>query len=208
MSQSKIYIHHDDIPADVLFVDSIAIDTETMGLNPHRDRLCVVQLSSGDGSAHIIKFKDTKYKCPNLIKILQNEKIIKIFHYARFDLAVLYKNLHVNINPVYCTKIASRLVRNFTHRHGLKRLCSDLLGVEISKQSQSSDWGSAVLTTEQITYAASDVQYLHRLKNELDILLIRENRLKIAEECFKFLPTVALLDLLGYEDLNIFAHST
>ena len=208
MAKPEIFVHQGDLPAEVVFKGSVAVDTEAMGLNPHRDRLCVVQLSSGDDTAHVVQMSpDHTYDCPNLKQLFTDPDIIKIFHYARFDIAIIYRYLGVLCAPVYCTKIASKLTRNFTSRHGLKNLCSELIEVEISKQSQSSDWGALKLSPEQVAYAASDVLYLHRLKDKLDVLLERENRREIAHKCFGFLPTVAKLDLLGYDDLSIFSHS-
>jgi ribonuclease D len=208
MAKPEIFVHHGDLPAEVVFKGSVAVDTEAMGLNPHRDRLCVVQLSQGDGTAHVVQLNtNLEYDCPNLKQLFADSEIVKIFHYARFDVAIIYQYLGVLCTPIYCTKIASKLTRNFTSRHGLKNLCSELIEVEISKQSQGSDWGALKLTPEQIAYAASDVLYLHRLKDKLDELLEREKRQEIANKCFDFLPTAAQLDLLGYEELNVFAHS-
>ncbi len=208
MGNPSIYLHKGDLPENIKFGKSVAIDTETMGLNPHRDRLCVLQISSGDGEAHLVQFnKKEGYGCPNLSAILRDKSVEKIFHYARFDIAVIYQYLGILLENVYCTKIASKLTRNFTQRHGLKNLCSELLGIEISKHSQSSDWGSDDLTKEQLAYAASDVLHLHSLKCKLDKLLLREGCDSTAQQCFNFLPTVAKLDLLGYQDLNIFSHS-
>lgn len=177
-----------------------------MGLNLTRDRLCVAQLSFGDGDAHIVQFQKGEYKAPNLKKLLKDRSILKLFHFARFDVAAFQQYLGVTTKPVYCTKIASKLVRTYTDRHGLKELCSELLGKELSKQQQSSDWGAEKLTQEQINYAASDVLYLHKLKERLDIMLEREGLTEIAEKCFQFLPTRAELDLKGWKDLDIFQH--
>lgn len=208
MARPEIHHHKGDLPDNVKFKGSIAIDSEAMGLNPHRDRLCVVQLSAGDGTAHVVQLNENfSYDCPNLKAMLADESLTKIYHYGRFDIAILYHYLGVLTQPVYCTKIASKLVRNFTPRQGLKSLCSDLLGVELSKQSQSSDWGNPTLTKEQLAYAASDVLHLHALKEKLDVMLKREGRMEMAQKCFEFLPTVAQLDLLGYEELQVFAHS-
>lgn len=202
-----IYIHSNDLPSGLAFGDSVAIDTETMGLNPHRDRLCVVQLSAGDGDAHLVQFDKGSYEAPNLKELLANRNVLKIFHYGRFDIAVMSYYLGVTARPVYCTKIAAKLVRTFTDRHGLKDLCRELLGVELSKQQQTSDWGQAVLTPEQQAYAASDVLHLHGLKGKLDSLLKREGREDLAGACFDFLPTRAELDLKGwYDDHDIFNH--
>lgn len=196
-----------DLPAGLIFGDIVAIDTETMGLNPNRDRLCLVQLSRGDGDAHLVQFPAGEpYDAPNLKKLLTDPGIVKLFHYGRFDIAMLYKYLGVVTTPVYCTKIASKLVRTYTDRHGLRDLCHALLGVEISKQQQSSDWGAPHLTEEQLNYAASDVLHLHQLKVILDKMIDREGRRNIAEACFAHLPTRAQLDLLGWADVEIFAH--
>ena len=202
-----IYFHETDLPKEVRFKSSIAIDTETMGLNPHRDRLCLVQISAGDGDAHLVRLPKGKYDCPHLRKPLADPKILKIFHFARFDLAVLKKYLNLMATPVYCTKIASKLARTSTDRHGLKDLCRDLLGVEISKQQQCSDWGAETYEQAQLEYAASDVLHLHQLKEKLDKLLKREGRQHLAESSFNFLPARAEMDLLGWEDTDIFSHS-
>jgi len=199
--------HRGDLPADYQPGPAIAIDTETLGLNPHRDRLCVVQISKGDGDADVVQILKDGPLPENLIRVLADESVLKIFHYARFDLAVLFHAFGVMPRPVYCTKIASRLVRTYTDRHGLKDLLRELLSVEISKQQQSSDWGADTLTQAQIDYAASDVLHLHALKERLDGMLERENRLGIAHQCFDFLPTRAQLDLLGWPETDIFAHS-
>jgi ribonuclease D len=188
-------------------VDAIAIDTETLGLNPHRDRLCVVQISPGDGSADVIQIAAGQKRAPNLVSLLRNRKITKIFHYGRFDLAVLYHAFGAMPEPVFCTKIASRLVRTYTDRHGLKDICSELLGVSLSKVQQSSDWAAATLSPEQLDYAASDVLYLHRLREVLTGRLDRDGRAAEAAACFKFLPTRAKLDLMGWGEEDIFAHS-
>lgn len=206
-----IELHKHDLPANLNLGGVVAIDTETMGLNPGRDRLCLVQLSAGDGTAHLVQIIPPALggkgaDCPNLKALLANPGITKLFHYARFDLAALYAALGVMPAPVICTKISSKLVRTYTERHGLKDLCKDLLRVDISKQQQSSDWGALELSTEQLNYAAADVLHLHRLWDCLRALLIRENRLDIAEAAFKFLPTRARLDLLGYADPDIFSH--
>jgi len=203
----NITLHHGDLPADIDFGGSVAVDTETMGLNPIRDRLCLVQLSAGDGTCHLVKFDGENYDAPNLRRLMSDQNVLKIFHYARFDIAVISAYLGVITTPVYCTKIASRLIRTFTSYHGLKNLCRDLLGVEISKQQQSSDWGAAELSPEQQEYAASDVLYLHQLKEKLDEMLIREDRMEFANSCYNFLPTRALLDLHGWPEEDIFAHS-
>jgi ribonuclease D len=199
--------HRGDLPADYQPGPSIAIDTETLGLNPHRDRLCVVQISTGDGDADVVQIPRGGPRPDNLARILGDESVLKIFHFARFDLAVLFHAFGVMPRPVYCTKIASRLTRTYTDRHGLKDLVRELLGVELSKQQQSSDWGTDTLSQAQLDYAASDVLHLHALKEKLDRVLERENRLGIAHQCFDFLPSRAQLDLLGWPETDIFAHS-
>ncbi len=201
-----VHIHNDDLPGDLDFGYSVAIDTETMGLNPHRDRLCVVQISAGDGDAHLVKLSQPKKPCPNLVRLLTNHEIFKIFHFARFDIAVLNQNIARIQGPIYCTKIASKLCRTYTDRHGLKDLCRELLGIDISKQHQSSDWGADELTTDQTDYAAGDVLYLHRIKAKLDSMLVREKRETLAESCFAFLATRTQLDLDGVADTDIFHH--
>ena len=203
---SEPILHDGDLPDGLDLGDVIAIDTETMGLNPVRDRLCLVQLSAGDGTVHLVQLRRGVYDAPNLSALLTDPARLKLFHFARFDIAALQAYLGVVTAPVYCTKIASRLVRTFTDRHGLKDLCRDLLGVELSKQQQSSDWGSDQLTPEQLRYAASDVLYLHALKAKLDAMLQREGRVALAQACFDFLPARAALDLGGWADLDIFAH--
>jgi ribonuclease D len=202
-----IRLHRGDLPDLSRYTDSVAIDTETMGLNPHRDRLCVVQLSPGDGSADVVQIPVGHTDAPNLKKLLGDPKITKIFHFARFDLAALYNALGVMPSPVYCTKIASRLCRTYTDRHGLKDLVREVLNVDLSKQQQSSDWGSAKLSDAQLSYAASDVLHLHGLRERLNVMLARENRTELAQSCFDFLPTRAKLDLSGWENEDIFAHS-
>jgi len=201
-----VELHKGDLPAKLLFGSSVAIDTETLGLNPLRDRLCLAQLSAGDGTAHLVQFADDAYDAPELRRLLVDPKVLKIFHYARFDLAVLSHYLGVMPEPVYCTKIASRLTRTYTDRHGLKDLCKELLSVELSKQQQSSDWGAGQLSDEQLAYAASDVLYLHQLKAALDALLEREGRTDLAQACFDFLPSRARLDLMGWAEQDIFSH--
>ena len=198
--------HRGDLPAGLSFGTSVAIDSETMGLNPWRDRLCVVQLSSGDGTAHVVQLPQGEYDAPNLKALLTDPAVTKIFHFGRFDIAVLKQYLGVVTGPVYCTKIASKLVRTFTDRHGLKDLCKELLNIELSKQQQSSDWGADMLTDEQMKYAASDVLYLHQMKEKLDVMLAREGRTELAQACFEFLPARALLDLAGWPESDIFAH--
>jgi len=202
-----IRFHRGDLPAEYAPGDAIAVDTETLGLNPHRDRLCVVQISRGDGAADVVQIPRDAPRPERLAGILADARVVKIFHFARFDLAVLKRALGVMPGPVYCTKIASKLTRTYTDRHGLKDLVKELLGVDLSKQQQSSDWGAATLTQAQLEYAASDVLHLHALKAKLDILLEREGRRPIADACFAFLPARAELDLLGWPDTDIFAHS-
>ena len=202
-----VRFHRGDLPAGYQPGSALAIDTATLGLNPHRDRLCVVQISKGDGDADVVQILKDGPLPDNLIRVLSDESVLKIFHYARFDLAVLFHAFGVMPRPVYCTKIASRLTRTYTDRHGLKDLLRELLAVEISKQQQSSDWGAPALTQAQIDYAASDVLHLHALKDKLDGMLERENRLGIAHQCFAFLPARAQLDLLGWPETDIFAHS-
>lgn len=205
-----IKLHQNDLPDGLDLGSVIAVDTETLGLNLVRDRLCLVQLSAGDGTAHLVQWPagaDAAYDAPNLKALLADPTRVKLFHFARFDLAVLRRDLGVVAAPVYCTKIASRLVRTFTDRHGLKDLCRDLLGVELSKQQQTSDWGAAKLSDQQLEYAASDVLYLHDLKRRLDALLERQGRTDLAAKCFDFLPTRAELDLAGWAEEDIFAHS-
>jgi len=199
-------LYQRDIPEHLGFGDTVAIDTEAMGLNPHRDRLCLVQLSAGDGNAHLVQFAAGSYDAPNLRRLMADAKVLKLFHFARFDLAMLYRYLGVMAGPVYCTKIASRLARTFTDKHGLRDLCKDLLGVELKKEQQNSDWGAAALTEEQLRYAASDVLHLHALRGRLDAMLVREGRSELARTCFDFLPARALLDLEGWVEQDIFAH--
>ena len=199
-------LHKGDLPDTLDLGSIVAIDCETMGLNLYRDRLCLVQLSGGDGIAHMVQIAAGQDSAPNLCKLLANEKILKVFHFGRFDIAVLLKTFGILTGPVYCTKIASKLIRTYTDRHGLKNLLQELLDTDISKQQQSSDWGSETLTDAQLEYAASDVLYLHSLKNELDLRLKREGRLDLAKSCFDFLPTRAMLDLAGWPETDIFAH--
>ena len=201
-----IELHHGDLPDNISFGDSVAIDTETLGLDPHRDRLCLAQLSAGDGNAHLVKFNLGPIEAPNLAAVLADPRVLKLFHFGRFDIAVMQQYLGVTASPVYCTKIASKLVRTYTDRHGLKDLCRELLGVEISKEQQSSDWGADELTNQQMTYAASDVLHLHALKSRLDDMLEREGRIETAQACFDFLPARASLDLAGWPETDIFAH--
>lgn len=202
-----VRLHRGDLPDLSRYTGAAAIDTETMGLNPHRDRLCVVQLSPGDGSADVVQIPKGHTDAPNLKALLANPAITKIFHFARFDIAVLYQTFGVMTGPIYCTKIASRLTRTYTDRHGLKDLVREVLNIDLSKQQQSSDWGSDSLTEPQLAYAASDVLHLHGLRERLDAMLVREGRTQLAKACFDFLPTRALLDLQGWEEEDIFAHS-
>ena len=199
--------HKGDLPDGLKLGPMVAIDCETMGLNPHRDRLCVVQLSRGDGNAHIVQIAQGQTEAPNLCKLLADPDVLKLFHYGRFDIAAMFNTFGTLATPVYCTKIVSRLVRTYTDRHGLKFLLQEMLGVDISKQQQSSDWGAETLTAAQLDYAASDVLHLHRLKTALDKMLQREGRVEIAQSCFDFLPTRARLDLMGWPDTDIFAHT-
>ncbi len=201
----KLYKH--DLPEGIDFGAEVAVDTETLGLNPFRDKLCLVQLSGGDGNAVLVQLDRETYHAPNLKRLLEDENVTKIFHYARFDMGVLKHWLGADVGPVWCTKIASRLARTYTDRHGLKDLVREMLGVDMSKQQQSSDWGTPVLSEAQKQYAASDVLYLHELKQRLEMMLRREGRLELAEECFRFLPTRVALDLAGWPDTDIFAHS-
>jgi ribonuclease D len=202
-----VRLHRGDLPDLSRYTSSVAIDTETMGLDPHRDRLCVVQMSNGDGSADVLQIPKGFTDAPNLKRLLADPKIPKIFHYARFDIAVLYNAFGVMAQPVYCTKIASRLSRTYTDRHGLKDLVREVLNIDLSKQQQSSDWGSQTLSEAQLAYAASDVLHLHALRERLDAMLVREGRSELAKACFEFLPTRAKLDLQGWGAEDIFAHS-
>ncbi len=201
-----VKLHRNDLPAGLTFKDGVAVDTETLGLRPLRDRLCVVQLSGGDNTAHLVQFDGADWSAPRLKALLGDQTILKIFHFARFDVAVLAHYLGVVPEPIYCTKIASKLARTYTDRHGLKDLCSELLGVDLSKQQQSSDWAAEKLTDQQKHYAASDVLYLHALKAKLAAMLQREGRTAVAETCFRFVSARAGLDLAGFEDVDIFAH--
>ena len=206
----NIRLHQGDLPDGLDLGPSVAIDTETMGLNPHRDRLCLVQLSAGDGNCHLVRIPPmphgTLVAAPNLKRLLTDTRILKLFHFARFDIASLKHALGVMAQPIYCTKTASRLVRTFTDRHGLKDLCKDLLGIELKKEQQTSDWGAPDLSQEQLRYAATDVVHLHALKTKLDEMLAREGRTALAQACFEFLPTRAELDLAGWAEVDIFAH--
>ena len=201
------YLYQNDLPDDLDLGPVVAIDCETLGLNPHRDRLCVIQMSGGDGNAHIVQVAKGQTEAPNLCAMLENPEVLKLFHFGRFDIAALYHAFGALTAPVYCTKIASRLVRTYTDRHGLKNLLQEMLDVDISKQQQSSDWGAQTLTEAQLAYAASDVLYLHQLRTVLDERLAREGRTDFAQACFEFLPTRARLDLAGWPETDIFAHS-
>ncbi|GAA6176088.1 ribonuclease D [Sulfitobacter pacificus] len=201
------YLYQGDLPDDLDLGDTVAIDCETMGLHPHRDRLCVVQLSRGDGNAHLVQVTKDQTAAPNLCRLLEDARVLKLFHYGRFDIAAMLNAFGATTAPVYCTKIASRLVRTYTDRHGLAKLLQELLSVDISKQQQSSDWGAEKLSKAQIDYAASDVLHLHKLRDKLNEMLIREGRMEVAQACYDFLPMRAKLDLLGWPDTDIFAHA-
>ena len=201
------HVYKGDLPVNLDLGSVVAIDCETMGLNPKRDRLCVVQLSSGDGNAHLVQVNKGQTSAPNLCRMLEDPNVLKLFHFGRFDIAAMFEAFGVLTAPVYCTKIASRLIRTYTDRHGLKNLLQELLAIDISKQQQSSDWGAKRLSKAQIEYAASDVLYLHQLRESLNQMLIREGRMEVAQSCFDFLPTRAQLDLAGWPDTDIFAHS-
>ena len=201
------HLHISDLPDGLDLGPIVAIDCETMGLNPHRDRLCVVQLSGGDGDAHVVQIRQGQMQAPNLVKLLTDPEVLKLFHFGRFDIAAMQNAFGVVTAPVYCTKIASRLIRTYTDRHGLKNLLQELLNIDISKQQQSSDWGAETLTDAQVEYAASDVLYLHQLREVLNDRLQREGRMEMAQACFDFLPMRARLDLAGWPDTDIFAHS-
>lgn len=202
----KIKLHKGDLPNGLDLGPLVAIDSETLGLNPQRDRLCLVQLSSGDGSAHMVQFESGKYEAPNLKRLLTDANVTKLFHFARFDVAMFKQYLGVVTEPIYCTKIASKLVRTYTDKHGLKDIVKELLNVDLSKEQQSSDWGAPELSEKQLAYAANDVAYLHRLKDVLDGMLAREGRTPLAKACFDFLPTRSQLDLAGWEEVDIFEH--
>lgn len=206
MADPVVKLHKGDLPSGLKLGASIAIDSETLGLNPHRDRLCLLQLSAGDGTAHLVQFEAGEYAAPNLRALLTDTDTLKIFHFARFDVAVIAKYFGIIVAPIFCTKIASKLVRTYTDRHGLKDLAAELLNLEMSKQQQSSDWAAAELTQLQLAYAASDVLHLHAIKSKLDVMLDRENRRQMAEAAFRFLPVRAELDLAGFGDDDIFAH--
>ena len=200
------YLYKNDLPDGLDLGPIVAIDCETMGLNPHRDRLCVVQMSGGDGNAHLVQIEIGQNEAPNLCKMLRDPKVLKLFHFGRFDIAALFNAFGALTAPVYCTKIASKLIRTYTDRHGLKNLLDEMLNVDVSKQQQMSDWGAEKLSDAQLSYAASDVLYLHALKEKLDARLIREGRSEIAQSCFEFLPHRAQLDLAGWPEIDIFAH--
>ena len=200
------HLYQGDLPDDLDLGPVVAIDCETMGLNPHRDRLCLVQMSSGDGHTHLVQVAKGQTSAPNLCRMLEDPNVLKLFHFGRFDIAAMYKAYGALTAPVYCTKIASKMVRTYTDRHGLKNLLQELIGVDISKQQQSSDWGAEKLSDAQLDYAASDVLYLHKLRDVLDERLAREGRTEMAQACFDFLPTRAKLDLAGWPEMDIFAH--
>ena len=202
-----VHLHKGDLPEGVTFKGPVAVDSETMGLSLVRDPLCLVQLSDGAGEAHLAQLDRSNYNAPNLKRVLSDQSVLKLFHFARFDIAMFMRDLGLICAPLYCTRTASRLVRTYTDRHGLKDLCKELLGRDISKDQQSSDWGAAELTDAQLAYAASDVLHLHALKEKLDVMLAREGRVEIAQSCFDFLPTRAALDLAGWDEQDIFAHS-
>lgn len=206
-SAMSIAYHLEDLPDDVDLGKVVAVDTETLGLDPARDRLCVVQMSSGDGDCHIVHFRGGSYEAPNLTRMLADPDVLKLFHFARFDIAVLQRYLGVSCQPVYCTKIASKIARTYTDRHGLKDLCQELLNIDLSKQMQSSDWGASSLTDAQLSYASHDVLHLHALRERLDLMLRREGRDHLLTPCFDFLPHRAALDLAGWQSTDIFAHS-
>lgn len=203
---TNIFFHKDDLAEGVKFQNSVAVDSETLGLRPERDPLCLVQLSSGDGTAHLVQLNRENYNAPNLKRVLSDKKCQKIFHFARFDVAVLKKYLNIDCEPVYCTKIVSKLVRTYTDKHGLKDLCKELINIDLSKQQQSSNWGARELTEDQKLYAASDVLYLHQIKHILDQELLKLNRRDIADQCFSFIKTRVDLDLKGWPDIDIFSH--
>ena len=200
------FLYQGDLPDDLDLGPVVAIDCETMGLNPHRDRLCVIQMSSGDGHAHLVRVAQGQTEAPNLCRMLEDPNVLKLFHFGRFDIAAMYNAFGVLTAPVYCTKIASKLIRTYTDRHGLKNLLQELLGIDISKHQQSSDWGAAELSQAQLDYAASDVLYLHQLRDVLNARLEREGRMELAQSCYDFLPTRAKLDLAGWPEIDIFSH--
>lgn len=202
----KIILHKGDLPADLDLGNEVAVDTEAMGLNHFRDGLCLVQLSKGNGECHLVQLDRQTYEAPNLVKLMENENVLKIFHFARFDVSAMLMHLGVMTYPIFCTKIASKIGRTFTDKHGLRELCKELLDIDISKHQQTSDWGSPELTKAQLTYAATDVLHLHRLKHMLVDILKREDRELIAKDCFNFIPSRALLDVMGYSEMDVFAH--
>lgn len=202
-----VYLYEGDLPDDLDLGNEVAIDSETMGLRFRRDDLCVVQLSSGDGNAHVVRLKRPEYDCPNLKRLLADPKVLKLFHFGRFDIGMFQLHLGVETRPVYCTKIASKLARTYTDRHGLKDVAREMAGVDMSKAQQSSDWGNATLTQAQLDYAASDVLYLHKIKERLNEMLVREGRMELANACFDFLPNRSALDLAGWDEIDIFAHA-
>ncbi len=204
---TDIHYHRGDLPAGLTFANGVAVDCEAMGLNHTRDALCVVQLSSGDGDAHVVQLDRTTYDCPNLKKLLEDRSVQKIFHFARFDVAMILKHLNIYAQPVFCTKIASKLVRTYTDRHGLKDVVKEFLNIDLSKQQQSSDWGAEKLSDAQLAYAAADVLHLHAVRDRLEEMLKREGRSQVAQSCFAFLPVRAALDLAGWQDVDIFAHT-
>ena len=206
MKTPQIHLHHNDLPDGLSFEGAIAVDSEAMGLNPRRDRLCVVQLSGGDGVCHLVKFDQGVTDAPNLKRLMEDPALVKIFHYARFDIMLLKHALGINVAPLFCTKIASKLARTYTGNHGYKDVCRELAGVEISKVQQSSDWGAPELSEDQLMYAATDVLYLHEVREKLTAMLEREGRMDYARRCFEFLPTRAALDIAGWMDEDIFAH--
>ena len=204
--ETKIFMHENDLPSNLKLGDILAVDTETMGLNPHRDRLCLIQLNDGGGNTHLVKISKNLNPAPNICKLLSDHKIQKLFHFARFDVAILSKSFGITINNIYCTKIASKLARTYTDKHSLKSLCEELLSLQLSKEEQSSDWGSSTLTEKQEKYAANDVLYLHTIKEKLDLILEREDRMELAKSCFDFINTQVCLDLNGWNNQNIFDH--
>ncbi|MGD9804724.1 MAG: ribonuclease D [Hyphomicrobiaceae bacterium] len=206
MTSPRIKLHKGDLPAGLSFGSSVAIDTETLGLKPYRDRLCLVQLSAGNNEAHLVQLDGHDWSAPNLKALLVNPEVLKIFHFGRFDIAVMRRWLGVETTPIWCTKIASKLARTYTDRHGLKDLCSELVGIDLSKQQQSSDWAASDLSQQQLAYAASDVLHLHAIKARLETMLARSGRLEMAEAAFQYLPRRAELDLAGFEDMDVFAH--
>jgi ribonuclease D len=204
----QTYLYKNDLPKDIIFGNILAIDTEAMGLDPARDRLCLIQIYDGEGDCHLVQFDGFDYNSPNLLKLLTDDSKVKIFHYARFDMAAIKYALGINLKNIYCTKIASKIARTYTNSHGLKDICKELLDVEISKKKQSSDWGNLLLSKEQLSYAANDVIYLHKIRQKLNEILDREKRFELADACFHFLPTRVKLDLKGWVDKDIFSHSS